>query len=269
MSDSVNLALPYLAAAQAQKHVTVNEALSRLDALVHLSVHSRVVATPPATPSEGERYLLPASPTGVWAGQAGKIAMWLEGTWIFQTPREGFSLWVADEDVLLSFNGTTWNASGVPSTLQNMQMVGINATADATNKLAVSAAATLFDHAGNGHQIKLNKAAATDSASLLWQTNFSGRAEIGTVGDDALVFKVSSTGSSFVTMLVADAATGRLSLPQGTTLSAMAAPATPVNGQLWFDAAHNRLRVREQNVTRDLVSKNSLGLSLARSLLMQ
>jgi Protein of unknown function (DUF2793) len=269
MSDSVNLALPYLAAAQAQKHVTVNDALSRLDALVQLAVTSRVLATPPATPLDGDRYLLPASPTGVWAGQAGKIAIRLEGAWVYQSPREGFRLWVNDEDVLLSFNGTTWNAAGVPSTLQNMQMVGINATADATNKLTVSAAATLFNHVGNGHQIKLNKATAADAASLLWQTNFSGRAEIGTIGSDALVFKVSSNGSSFQTMLIADAATGRLDLPQGATLSAMAAPATPVNGQMWLDSVRNRLRVREQNVTRDLVSRNTVGLLMARSLVMQ
>jgi hypothetical protein len=269
MSDSVHLTLPYLAAAQAQKHVTVNEALSRLDALVHLAVITRVLATPPATPVDGDRYLLPASPTGVWTGQGGKIAIRLEGAWVFQSPREGFRLWVNDEDVLLSFNGTTWNAAGVPTTLQNMQMVGINATADATNKLAVSAAATLFNHAGNGHQIKLNKAAASEAASILWQTNFSGRAEIGTVGDDALVFKVSSNGSSFLTMLLADAAAGRLNLPQGVALSAMTAPATPVNGQMWFDSARQRLRVREQNTTRDLVSKNSVGLSMARSLVMQ
>jgi Protein of unknown function (DUF2793) len=269
MSDSINLVLPYLDAAQAQKHVTVNEALSKLDALVHLAVNSRVLAAPPATPVDGDRYLLPAAPSGVWAGQAGKLALWLEGQWVFATPREGWRLWVSDEDVLLAFNGTTWNAAGVPTSLQNMQAVGINATADATNKLTVSSTATLFNHAGNGHQIKLNKNAASDSASLLWQTNFSGRAEIGTVGNDALVIKVSSNGSTFTTMLVADAATGRLNLPQGAALSAMSAPITPVNGQMWFDSTRARLRVREQNVTRDLVPRNTVGLAMARSLIMQ
>lgn len=268
MSDSINLALPYLEAAQAQKHVTVNEALSKLDALVHLAVHSRVVAIPPASPVDGDRYLLPASPTGMWAGHTGKVALRLEGAWVFATPREGWRLWVSDEDVLLGFNGTTWNAAGVPTSLQNMQAVGINATADATNKLAISASATLFNHAGNGHQIKLNKAAAADSASLLWQTGFSGRAEIGTVGNDALAFKVSANGTSFVTMLLADAATGRLNLPQGVVLPAMTAPAVPVDGQVWHDASRGRLRVREQGTTRDLVSTTTLGHMLARSLIM-
>ena len=40
MSNTSSLVLPYLAVGQAQKHVTVNESLRRLDALVQLSVVS-------------------------------------------------------------------------------------------------------------------------------------------------------------------------------------------------------------------------------------
>ena len=79
MSDTTHLGLPYLAAAQAQKHVTHNEALTRLDALVQLAVIKRSLASPPASPAEGDRYLVAASPTGAWAGQAGKIACLLDG----------------------------------------------------------------------------------------------------------------------------------------------------------------------------------------------
>jgi hypothetical protein len=181
MSDTPLLGLPYLAAAQAQKHVTHNEALTLLDGLIHLAVASRAVAAPPVSPTDGVRYLLPANPSGAWTGQAGRIALFMDGAWRFINPREGFRLWVSDEDVLLSFNGTAWVSSGVPSALQNMNMIGINATADATNKLTVSSAATLFNHAGNGHQIKLNKNAAGDTVSILLQTGFSGRAEVGSM----------------------------------------------------------------------------------------
>ncbi len=73
MSDSPLLQMPYLAASQAQKHVTHNEALSLLDGLVHLAVVSRVVATPPASPTDGQRYLIPAAPTGEWVGRIGRI----------------------------------------------------------------------------------------------------------------------------------------------------------------------------------------------------
>ena len=51
MTNTPNLSLPYLATAQAQKHVTVNEALSQLDGLVQLSVLDRDLASPPGSPA--------------------------------------------------------------------------------------------------------------------------------------------------------------------------------------------------------------------------
>ena len=267
MSDSVNLGLTYLEAAQAQKHVTVNAALSRLDGLIQLAVLSRALAVPPAAPVDGDRYLVAAAATGAWVGQTGKIALRLEGAWVFATPREGWSLWVNDEDVLLSFNGAAWIAGGVPTTLQNMAMVGVNATADVTNKFVVSSSATLFNHIGNGHQIKLNKNLAADTASLLWQTGFSGRAEIGTSGDDALHVKVSANGSGFTEMLVADAVTGRLNLPVGVALVAMATPSSPVNGQIWFDTTLNRLRVQDRGKVQNLTGQVNYGQLSARHLI--
>ena len=47
MGETANLGLPLLQPAQAQKHVTVNEALVRLDAALHLSLLSISTATPP------------------------------------------------------------------------------------------------------------------------------------------------------------------------------------------------------------------------------
>jgi hypothetical protein len=273
MSDTTHLALTYVEAAQAQKHVTVNDALARLDALVHLAVISRVLATPPATPAEGDRYLVAASPTGAWAGQVGKIAAYLAGQWVFAVPKEGWRLWVNAEDALLAFDGTAWIATGgggggTPTILQNMQLIGVNATADTTNKFVVSSAATLFNHNGNGHQIKLNKNAAGDTASLLWQTGFSGRAEIGTTGDDALHIKVSADGSTYSEMLVAEAATNRLRLPQGLKLDAQSTPASPANGQLWLDASTGRVQLRELGKTQILSRPNYYGQIAARSLIM-
>jgi Protein of unknown function (DUF2793) len=268
MSNSTNLQLPYLTAAQAQKHVTVNEALARLDAQIHLSVLSRVFTTPPVTPAEGDRYLVAASPTAAWSGQPGKLAMWLEGAWVFVTPREGWRMWVADEDQLLIYNGTTWQGSGVPSQLQNLQLLGVNATADTTNKLTVSSAATLFNHVGNGHQIKLNKNAVGDTASFLFQTGFSGRAEIGTTGDDAFHFKVSADGSSFTDLLIADGATAQLTLPRGVTVAAQTAPASPVNGQLWQDSTTGKIRIQEGGVSRNLVPTQNFGAIAARHLII-
>ena len=80
MSDlSPILSLPLLQASQAQKHVTHNEALMQLDLLVQLTVTDRTRTAPPPGPVEGQRHIIAAAPTGAWAGQAGKIALWLDG----------------------------------------------------------------------------------------------------------------------------------------------------------------------------------------------
>ena len=65
------------------------------------------------------------------------------------------------------------------------EVLGVNAVADEVNRLAVASEASLFSHDGAGHQVKVNKAAAGDTASLLFQTGWSGRAEMGTTGSDA------------------------------------------------------------------------------------
>ena len=59
MSDTTTkLLLPYILAAQAQKHVTHNEALRMLDGLVQLSVLDRNLTAPPASPADGDRYIV-------------------------------------------------------------------------------------------------------------------------------------------------------------------------------------------------------------------
>ena len=47
MTNTPRLALPAIEAAQAQKHVTHNEALTLLDALTQLAVESRTLTTLP------------------------------------------------------------------------------------------------------------------------------------------------------------------------------------------------------------------------------
>lgn len=107
MSDSTNLGLPYLAAAQAQKHVTVNEALRRLDALVQLSVVSATTTAQPASPADGAVYILPAGKTGAaWGAMAnGALAYWRDGAWEQITPREGWLAWVRDTNSVQIYDG--------------------------------------------------------------------------------------------------------------------------------------------------------------------
>src|SRR5215470_3414221 len=90
MDATSNLNLPFIMAAQAQKHVTHNEALRALDAVVQLMVLDKDLAAPPGSPTEGARYIVAASPTGAWAGQAGRIAARQDGAWAFYAPQEGW-----------------------------------------------------------------------------------------------------------------------------------------------------------------------------------
>ncbi|MBN9245291.1 MAG: DUF2793 domain-containing protein [Mesorhizobium sp.] len=195
MENSPNLSLPYIMPSQAQKHVTHNEALVALDAIIQLAVLDKDVGAPPLSPGEGDRYLVAAGADGGWVGRDGAVAAWQDGAWVFYAPRPGWRAWVGDEGCLYVFDGAGWTAlAGVDGTFET---VGVNTTADATNKLAVSSPATLFNHAGAGHQLKLNKQLAGDTASLLFQTGFSGRAELGTAGNDDLHVKVSADGAAW------------------------------------------------------------------------
>lgn len=111
MSDtSSNLILPYLAAGQAQKHVTVNESIRRLDALVQLAAVSASVSAEPASPVDGAVYILPPGKTGAaWGAMAdGALAYYRDGAWEEIAPREGWLACVKDSEQLLHYAGAAW-----------------------------------------------------------------------------------------------------------------------------------------------------------------
>ncbi len=216
MEETDNLRLPYLLAAQAQKHVTHNEALRSLDALVQLAIENRDLADPPVTPTDGARYIVASPATGDWSGHEGEIAAFQDAAWLFHAAHEGWIAWVSDEDVAIVYDGTGWvtlSSGGGGGSVNPTPLVGVNATSDTTNRLSVTSPASLFNHEGNGHQLKINKAAADDTASLLYQTGFSGRAELGLTGDDDFHFKVSDDGSTWNDAILIDKSTGAVSFP--------------------------------------------------------
>lgn len=106
MANTPNLTLPYIDQNQSQKHVTHNAALRELDALVHLSVIRDDWSAPPATPADGDRYIVAASPTGAWAGHGGHVAAWQDGAWMFYVPRVGWRCFVALTAATIVYNGT-------------------------------------------------------------------------------------------------------------------------------------------------------------------
>lgn len=118
--ESAKLRIPYIAAAQAQKHVTHNEAMTLLDTLVQLSVIDKDLTTPPGSPDEGDTYIVAGgggTATGSWVGWEKRISRYIDGTWRSYLPGEGagagWLAWAIDEARLYAFNGTNWVAAGL------------------------------------------------------------------------------------------------------------------------------------------------------------
>ena len=196
MPDTTTIqSLPLIQPSQAQKHVTHNEALKILDLIVQMTVASRTVSVPPVSPTSGDCHIVGAGATGVWAGQAGKATTFTGIVWEFYPPKIGWTAHVVDEATSVVYDGAVWtSAAENPAVFAEL---GVSATPDATNRLSVSSPASLFSHDGAGHVMKINKATSGDSAAILLQTSASGRAEIGTLGNDALTVKVSTDGATF------------------------------------------------------------------------
>lgn len=112
MSETVNLGLPLVQPAQAQKHVTVNEALARLDGMVQLRLATTTQTLPPA-PVDGAVHAVPSGATGDWAGQDGRLALVSNGGWDFIDPVEGWQGWAADQGRVLRYLDGAWRPAPV------------------------------------------------------------------------------------------------------------------------------------------------------------
>ena len=218
MSASANLALPFIEGGELLPDVTLNETLRLIDTLVQLAIVDRDLNAPPGSPAEGQRWIVKASPspTGAWAGHGNHVAAWQDGGWVFCVPQAGWFAYVIDESALVAWNGTAWvNALAMLSVFQNLALLGVGTTADATNPFSAKLNNALWvaktvAEGGDGHlRYKLSKESAAKTLSLLFQDNFSGRAEIGLTGDDDFHFKVSADGSSWLDAITIDRTTGQ------------------------------------------------------------
>ncbi len=219
MTDTVNLGLPCIEGSQAQKHITHNDALRILDTLVQLAVLDRDLTAPPGSVTEGQRWIVKAGATGAWAGHDNAIAAWQDGGWQFSVPQNGWVAYVVDEGTLLVWDGVAWvGAMAAPTTLNNMALLGVGTTADATNPFsaklnnALWTAKTAAEGGDGDLRYTLNKEAAANTLSFLFQDNFSGRAEIGNITDDNFSMKVSADGSTWHLGLSIDKSTGHVGL---------------------------------------------------------
>lgn len=257
---TAHLALPFIMASQAQKHVTHNEALRLLDGIVQLSVLDRDLTAPPGSPAEGDRYIPASGATGAWAGWDGSITCWIDGAWMRLIPAAGWRAWIEDEAVLLAFDGAGW-ISTVPTAMQNLALLGIGTTADAANPFSAKLNAALWTartvaEGGTGDLFyTMNKEATGDDLGLTLQTAYVTKALLGLFGSDRLRLAVSADGSSFFDGLIVDNATGIVDQPRlprfkgftnydnyvaVDTWTKIGINNTDYNDQSAFDAGNNR-----------------------------
>jgi hypothetical protein len=227
MSATPNLGLPYIDAGQAQKHVTHNEALRSLDALVQLAVLDRDLTEPPVSPAEGERWIVKTGASGAWSGHAGHVAAWQDGAWQFCAPVVGWVAYVVDEEILVAWDGDSWNAvsagegggGGDLSELQEVALLGIGTVADETNPVSARvnnvlwAAKTVAEGGDGTLRYTMSKESAEKNLSILLQDDFVGCAEIGLAGDDDFHFKVSPDGTNWLEAIKIDRASGKVYFP--------------------------------------------------------
>ena len=129
MSDenTPRLQLPMIVPGQAQKELSHNDALATLDMLVQGSVVAGGLSDPPASPLEGEAWIVGAAPTAAWAGHATAVAGWTGGGWRFVTPRDGMALWVITAGCFAQFTAGIWSigvVAGTALTIDGVAVVG-------------------------------------------------------------------------------------------------------------------------------------------------
>ncbi|MFM5929304.1 MAG: DUF2793 domain-containing protein [Novosphingobium sp.] len=114
-AKSARLGLPFLYSGQSQKEVFVNEALVRLDALLHCVVEG-IENTPPASAEDGKVWLVGPEPTGPWAGQPDRLALQQAGGWIFLNQAEGMRVTNRLTSQDLRYVSGQWKAASPPAT---------------------------------------------------------------------------------------------------------------------------------------------------------
>ena len=178
-------------------------------------------------------------------------AAFQDGLWRFFVPQKGWIAYVESEGIVVLFDGSGWNELGLSlRNLQNLSELGIGTSADATNVLAAKLNNALFtakatSEGGTGNlRYILNKSAVGNTVSQLYQDGYSGRAEVGLIGDDNFHVKVSADGSVWHEAISVDKTTGK---PSSCRVSSSP---TATRSPMWRSTAARRPSARALHVFR-------------------
>ncbi len=111
MTTTPRLALP-LIGDHSQKHIVLNESLMRLESLVQAHVLSRNQAVQPASPADGDSYILPSGAAGAaWSlWPTGTFLRAESGTWEPVAFPEGGIVHIGDDNALIVRCGGDWHS---------------------------------------------------------------------------------------------------------------------------------------------------------------
>jgi hypothetical protein len=186
VTATTRFSLDLLVEGQAQPEITVNTALNIVDVVAQLNVIDRNLTAPPGSPAEGALYIIATGGTGAWSGQDGKLAIYFSG-WYFIAPKEGFQAWVADEDIVVIYDGSAWvtqlGTGDMVASTYDSDSDGIVDAAEALDDGTHSVSAEdVVDHiaAYNPHG-----ATASATASRLILRDGNGRAKVANPVDAA------------------------------------------------------------------------------------
>lgn len=186
--------LPLLFTGQAAKETTVNTALTILEALTVGGVLSKTLANPPASPTEGDTYVVPlVGTTGVFAGKENYIAHWYNAAWKFYLPQNGWSVRVIDDNyAVIAFDGVGWvelasNVAYVDVTQQFTKTQG-NVTVALTNAPSITVDGSL----SNKFTVTL-----TGNRVLANPTNLKDASYTFTIKQDGTGSRTLTYGSNF------------------------------------------------------------------------
>ena len=132
MTQTDRLGLPLLAAGQAQKEVTHNEALTMLDIAIAMTVERDDLAAPPISAALGQCWIVAAGGSGDWLDRDGQIAGWTQAGWRFVAPRDGMRAWHEVHGHMVRFDGENWVSESARADgyyVEDQRVIGVRAGA--------------------------------------------------------------------------------------------------------------------------------------------
>lgn len=113
MSTTPLFAIDELPAASSQPEVFINTAIRILEAMAQLVIIDRDLTAPPGSPVDGDVYFIGGAGTGDWDDHDLELALYIGTAWHFIAPRQGWTAYIEDEDLHVSYSGNTagdWDA---------------------------------------------------------------------------------------------------------------------------------------------------------------